>query len=368
MTHVKGGRWLALVVVLTAGTGRLAAADGDTSSQLPVLIPMGVAGAPGTAQAAVGYVANASGGIDAIRLKDGTLLWSTREASRPLIAYGNRLAALRGNRVVVLDVTQKGKKVFQSAELPLAGGALTPQPGSVLLSVSAWLSRGDLVVKWVGAGYIHGGVTYERPAIEDMIRRARGVVRVGLGPRGFIEKLDPDTMPPPALPEGLRYLNAPVGYPPGRLWYPRPHVAVVGDKVATLVREEGDGKEKLVLQRWDLKTGKAEAPLTLREGRNLFWQMTLDGRHVFLAPPKSSRNGELYSLETGKKVATPPVSLMQPVSVLGSRMYFLTEGPPKGKGHEVRVIKRVLKAMELKTGKVVWERQVEGVHILPPRY
>jgi hypothetical protein len=194
MPHLKDWRWLGLVVVLTAGTGRLAATDRDTGVQLPVLIPAGVAGLAGTAQPTVGYVANATGGIDAINLKDGTLLWSTKDANRPLIAYGDRLAALRGNRVVILDVTQKGKKAFESDELPLTG-TLTPQPGSVLVSVSGWLSRGDVIVKWVGASYTPSGVTWPRPAIEDMIRRARGVVRVGLAQR-FIEKLDPDTAPP----------------------------------------------------------------------------------------------------------------------------------------------------------------------------
>jgi len=354
MTHLKGWRWLVLVAVLTARTGRLAAAGGDTGTQLPVLIPLGVAGPAGTAQPTVGYVANATGGIDAIRLKDGTLLWSTRDANRPLIAYGDRLAALRGNRVVILDVTQKGKKVFQSAELPLTGGSLTPQPGNVLLGVSGWLSRGDVVVKWVGAGYTAGGVTFPAPDIEAMVKRVKGVVRVGLGPKGFIEKLDPDTMPPAAarLPEKLRDLGLPL--------------TVAGDKAAALVREKGDGKEKLVLKRWDLKTGKAEAPLTLREGGYPFWRMTLDGGHALLAPPKGGRAGELYSLETGKKLATLSVPLMQPVRVLGSRVYFLAEGPPEGQPGGWQVQRMVLKAMELKTGKVVWERPVEGRQILPP--
>src|SRR5262249_61338591 len=104
-----------------------------------------------------------------------------------------------------------------------------------------------------------------------MVKRVKGVVRVGLGPKGFIEKLDPDTMPPAAarLPEKLRDLGLPL--------------TVAGDKAAALVREKGDGKYKVVLKRWDLKTGKAEAPLTLWEGGGYpIWRITLDGGHGHL--------------------------------------------------------------------------------------
>jgi outer membrane protein assembly factor BamB len=348
MTHIQGWRWLGLIAVLAAGTCRLAAGGRDTRTQLPVLIPAGVAGPAGTAQATVGYVANASGGIDAINLKDGTLLWSTKDASRPLIAYKNRLAALRGNRVVILDVTRKGKKVLQSDALALTG-TLTPQPGSVLLAVSGWLERGDLIVKWVGVGYTSGGVTYLPPVIADMVKEATGAVRVSLT-RGFVQKLSADTAPRSAavLPKELRILT------------PLPTVA--GDKAAALVREEADGKQKLVLKRWDLKTGKAEAPLTLREGRGLFWRLTLDGGHAILT------GGALYSLATGKKLATLPASVMLSIRVDGSRVYFLTEGPPKRTWGGGELYAMTLKAMELKTGKVVWERPVAGIQIPPPAW
>jgi hypothetical protein len=54
MTHSTGWRWLGLVVVLTAGTGRQAAAGGDTRAQPPILFPAGVAGPAGPADGAAG--------------------------------------------------------------------------------------------------------------------------------------------------------------------------------------------------------------------------------------------------------------------------------------------------------------------------
>jgi hypothetical protein len=141
-------------------------------------------------------------------------------------------------------------------------------------------------------------------------------------------------------------------------------VTVAGDKAVRLALEGSGSNLKLVLKRWDLKTGQAEEPLTLREGRYVAWRVSLDGRYAFIGQPKG--DGTLYSLETGGKVAQLPTAAIQSLSVLGPRVYFLTAGPLKGKPGGGQVPGRVLTAMELKTGKVVWERPVVGGMHFPP--
>src|SRR5205823_4768852 len=67
----------------------------------PVLLPCGVADAAGR----TGYLSNPGGGIDAVDLLTGDLLWKSDEAQRPLLVVGGRLyaqAGLKRNRIRVL--------------------------------------------------------------------------------------------------------------------------------------------------------------------------------------------------------------------------------------------------------------------------
>jgi hypothetical protein len=64
-------------------------AHGDGEFMEPVLIPGGVADAQGK----IGYLANPKGGIDAVDLKSGNLLWHSAAASYPLLVHEKRLYA-----------------------------------------------------------------------------------------------------------------------------------------------------------------------------------------------------------------------------------------------------------------------------------
>src|SRR5262249_37616394 len=63
---------------------------GDSKNDGPgVVIPGGVADAEGK----TGYVSNPAGGIDAVNLKTGKLLWDTKAAAKPLALDPDRLCA-----------------------------------------------------------------------------------------------------------------------------------------------------------------------------------------------------------------------------------------------------------------------------------
>src|SRR5258708_1768646 len=61
----------------------------------------------------VGFFPSKAGGIDALELASGKLLWSSKDADRPLVATADRLFAQAGTsnqvRVLVLDTTKQGK-------------------------------------------------------------------------------------------------------------------------------------------------------------------------------------------------------------------------------------------------------------------
>jgi len=117
----------------------------------PVQIPGGVANATGT----VGYLTAPDGGINAVDLEKGTVLWESHEAGMPLIVMGHRLVALSAGkkmlRTLVLDTRNKGKKLFESEpiEMPdwleLGRGSRNAR---VTYAFQARVSRDVLTIHW----------------------------------------------------------------------------------------------------------------------------------------------------------------------------------------------------------------------------
>src|SRR5690348_16990571 len=78
------------------------------ASAASVVLPEGLADAAGR----TGYFASASGGIEAIDLASGKMLWQTHEAQRPLLLDGDCLLAQAGtkrNRLRILRFDPKHK-------------------------------------------------------------------------------------------------------------------------------------------------------------------------------------------------------------------------------------------------------------------
>src|SRR5437879_933266 len=102
-------RWPAIALLCVALSAH--AADREGPTQRPVALPGGTADPAGK----TGFVANATGGIDALNLSDGKLLWKTKDASKPLVALDRRLVAwapVKGKanslRVLVFETGGKG--------------------------------------------------------------------------------------------------------------------------------------------------------------------------------------------------------------------------------------------------------------------
>src|SRR5690349_5598104 len=104
-----------MIRVIVVAVGLLVAGDVGAVEppvwQVPVRIPAGIADTDGK----VGYLVSKNGGIDAVDLADGKLLWTTDEARTPLLAQRDGLLAFGAeyNRVVLLDRTS-GKVIRQS--------------------------------------------------------------------------------------------------------------------------------------------------------------------------------------------------------------------------------------------------------------
>src|SRR5262249_53416573 len=133
-------------------------------------------------------------------------------------------------------------------------------------------------------------------------------------------------------------------------------------------------KQKLILKRWDVNTGKADDPVTLLEGMSLHHQLAPDGGAVLVhqglvkeALPEGDFAWWIFSLETGKQLAKIPYEQgTTHATVLGERAYYVVQGPNKGGRPNPFEQLRTLKAIDLKTGKAVWEHEIELMRMLPP--
>jgi hypothetical protein len=176
----------------------------------PLAMPGGgVADADGK----VGYFPNTTGGIDALDLATGQVLWSTQEANRPLLATKDRLYArtpVKGAanqvRVVVLDATQKGKRLLESRPVVFPAWVSVGVAYGRSFTATARLADGKLLLAWQARAWYAGGAR-PTPEVERAARKqASGVARIDLR-SGQVMYLTGEKLPkemPPQVPDGLR--------------------------------------------------------------------------------------------------------------------------------------------------------------------
>jgi hypothetical protein len=327
----------------------------------------------------VAYVTNAAGGIDAVGLDKGDLLWDAKWPARPLAVVGKRLFAQvpvegRANvvKILTLDTSAKGKKVRESDAVAFPEWVSVGGGYDRSFASSGRVRDGSLLLTWEARAWYAGGAR-PSPEVEKRARKLEsGVAKVNLD-SGKVEMLSADKAPAgPALPKELAKVVS-HQYWTGSDWQKKPIVA--GKVVAALEATDlGGGKSALTLKRWDLATGKEEESVKLLEGKALWPQVSADGRHLFVHQalvkeqlPKGDYAWWVFDLESGKQVAKLPYEgQLTDAVVLGSRVYYLSYVPRKiGPGATVEP--RSVKAVDLATGKQAWERPVEGVKVFPQR-
>jgi hypothetical protein len=113
----------------------------------------------------------------------------------------------------------------------------------------------------------------------------------------------------------------------------------------------------------------------LLQGKSLWPQMGLDGKHLFVHQalvkeqlPEGDFAWWVFNLETGERVAKLPYETLQSPVVLGTRLYYSYAKPMKGGFNPggFREQERAVRAVDLKTGKVEWERPLAGIKFYPP--
>jgi hypothetical protein len=164
----------------------------------------------------VGFFRNPASGIDAIELAGGRVLWSTRDAERPLFATADRLYAQapvlgKPNQVtvVVLDTTHAGKRLLTSTALVFPAWVSVGVARGRSFASAARMDREGLLLIWDARAWYAGGAR-PTPAIEKAARKqASGIARVN-PQTGKVEFLEGARVPQgmaPIVPAELRHVK-----------------------------------------------------------------------------------------------------------------------------------------------------------------
>jgi hypothetical protein len=316
----------------------------------------------------VAYLMNPDGGVDAVALDSGDLLWSSEQAARPLTVAGDRLIAQgpptvsRGTLgLVVLDTTDGTRR--QDLQLGLPANVRATVDGALGVEFEAWGSvvNGEPYVLWEETRRYTKGIAPE-PG-EPMEEKLEGAGRLDLAAGNAIAVDPADVERQPPLPSAAEQA--------ARQWRAAGELASVprlaGDTLAA-VRTVG---QRILLARWSPQ-GAPLPEVELFSGPFLHQIRSADGRHLAVvervAPGEWEEYGwTLFSLETGRRLGQ--------VRQYPSHAWYIVHGtqlihvaPPYGRrvGDERIVEERRLRSIDINSGEPLWEQPLRDTEYRGP--
>ncbi len=280
-------------------------------------------------------------------LRNGKMLWHSAAARRPLELAGERLYASAPAgpgrlRVVALDVTRKGQVVFESEPVTV------PPPHPARPQSLRWTPlKEQLRLTWETA---------------DGAAPPGAVVDLRTGRVRVLSGASPDAAQKSPVDLSQRVVR----------WQ-----GLVGDAYKALVLEESAAGQRLVLCGWEPGGGKPQPTRELLHGKRLVVRPAVNTPYLCLrdavpcpdqkADERGRHGWSVFDAGTGEAVARLTYEPgTQAVAVIGPRAYCLVAGPIRCSVDRPFVNPRVLKAVDLLTGKTVWERPAEGKRLTPP--
>jgi hypothetical protein len=326
------------------------------------LLPCGVADAGGR----TGFVANAHGGLDAVDLATGHLLWTVDGAKRPALVDDDRLfawAPVDGNglRVTAFDRANTGRRLMESEPVVFPDWVNVEEGPGRSFKTRWRLDKGRLILDWEARAWYSGRHSTAQAEAEARRSEAGQVcidVQTGKAETAPAEKSDEPPPPPKELQNAMIRWQGPAG-----------------DGRAALVLEEADGRQKLSL--WSWNADKVGEPKELLTGARLLALPTIDERCLCLrdaapSPDQGSADRKpyrwsIFAADGGERLAQAAYDPgTEAVAVVGQRVFFLVSGPFKGPIDRPFVRSRSLKAYDLRADKPLWEHPVEGKLCTPP--
>jgi hypothetical protein len=378
-------RYGAFLLLIVWWSGAVRAASGAAVSPKPetqatIRLPQGIADPAGR----IGYFASAADGIEAIDLASGKVLWQTHEAQRPLLLDGDHLLAQAGTkrnrlRILRLDVKRNGECDFESDPLVLPAWVVTGEAHGHSFAAHWRLEKHLLVLDWEASAWYTGKTRPTPEQIQAASKHSRGIAHIDLR-TGQIE-ISPAALAPPSP----KVVEAKAGEP---LQPPLPEQLekkelrwqkLIGQHWKVLALEEEKGQQCLVLHSWDRQKDTEQQPKELLRGQRLLVRTTLDEQFLCLreANPRPDEHVSssqkkrpswwLFSVQTGKLLGRiPDEAGMHTLVVLDKRVFYLVPGTLRGALDQPSVQPQLLRAIDLTSGKKLWEHPVAGKWIAPP--
>ncbi|MHB1425295.1 MAG: hypothetical protein ACYC3I_19165 [Gemmataceae bacterium] len=336
-------------------------------------LPEGIAEPEGQ----IGYFASAAGGIEALDLATGKVLWQTHEAQRPLLLDGDHLLAQAGTkrnrlRVLRLDCKNHGECDLESDPVVFPAWVVTGAADGHSFAARWHLEKHHLVLDWEASAWYAGKV---HPTPEESLaaqKHAGGIARIDLraGQIDILPAEQKQMPPPPPLPEQLERKSL--------RWQ-----KLIGEHWKVVALEEVEkGQERLMLHTWDRQKQSEQPPKELLRGKRLLVRTTVDEQFLCLHEASPSPSPEehgslvrkkapswwwLFSVQTGKLAGRiPDEPGMNTIVVLGKRVFYLVPGALQGSLSQASLQSQTLRVINLSNGKKLWEHPVAGKLIAPP--
>jgi hypothetical protein len=367
MRHARPLGSLLLLSLLASQTALAAPSSPPAAS---FVLPEGIADAAGC----TGFFASATGGIEAIDLANGNVLWQTHEAQRPLLLDGDHLLAQAGTkrnrlRILRLDVKRNGECDFESDPVVFPAWVVTGEAHGRSFSARWQVQKHHLVLDWEASAWYAGKARLTPEETAAARKHASGIARIDLrtGQVEICSAEKKETPPLPPLPDHLEKK--------AQRWQ-----GLVGQYRKVLTLEEENGQQCFVLHSWDRRNQTEQTPKELLRGKRLLARTTLDEQilclreaspspdeRTSLMPKKATAWWWLFSVQTGELIGRIPEDAgMHAIAVVGKRVFYLVPGTFRGSLDQPNVQPQTLRVIDLSSGKKLWERPVAGKLIAPP--
>jgi hypothetical protein len=361
---------LPCLFLLMASAGLAATPSSSHPSTKLIHLPQGIADSQGR----IGYFASAAGGIEALDLASGKVLWQTMEAQRPLLIDGDHLVAQAGVkrnrlRILCLDLKRDGECDLESDPVVFPAWVVTGDAPGRLFSAKWRLERHRLILDWEASAWYVGAAKPTPEQVEAARKHADGQVFVDLrtGQTDAQPAKKNESPSAPTLPEPLQQRSLRWQGPVGKSW-----------KVLSL--EDDKGKQRFMLHTWMPGEEAIRDSKELMTGVHLQARASLDESVLFLResnlspdqlaslmPKKPQPPWHLFSVSTGEHLGSIPHEAgMYAFAVLGKRALYLVPGSLSGSLQRGGMQTQTLRAVDITTGKKIWDHPVAAKVIAPP--
>jgi hypothetical protein len=342
----------------------------------PIPFPDGVLDADGR----TAFVSSPKGGIQAIRLDDGKVIWTNDACpAQPWLVAGSRLIA-RGDRLFILDLKNDGKLLRQCDAV---GYPKVAVPDRCTVAFHLWnphVAGDTLEAQWYGVANIDRSkgrpfnfkdwtaFNKTAPVGSTKINLDTGKAAIQTDPMpadvtaGLVpEAAKPEQRMPAGLPKELEAV--------WRQYHKDQNgcITVLGDRMVgvsmTLEKMGNEYSKKVALNSWDIKTGKAAASVELVKDKAINIAnvaLTGDRQHAGIVFGTSALR--IFSLSDAKVVGIDVKGVQSPerAFVAGKRLYY-SHVSGFGKADSLNF----LTALDLENGKSVWVNNLKPRSTIP---